>query len=211
MGMVPCLSDLINLALSQKYSFSIFRTYRSTVLKSVIQNQFGCTAKEALFLATNQALGAESEDARVERIKAFHLFLWTDLQIKPSTLRKLFEIGQIIENLAGIYVKDIASELWAKSIDTKPPDSFDHSKSRMKNAMYRYWILCQLYHDFTPQRRLFFESNLDKKTFQEFYRPLSVRDWLDMGFFEECFFPRFMKKICGECNTRGVCYSQYQP
>lgn len=211
MEAIPCLSTLGNLILSLKPFFMVFYTYRSRIIVSVVRNQFGCAAKEALFLATGRALEATSEELRVEKVKSFHYFLWTDHHIDCSVLSKLLEIGQVVESLTSIFIKHMAPRLWVKAIGSKPPKSFKHTELRFRRTLYLYWILCQLFHDYSPEfhpRTYSVKTNVE--IFEEFYRPLSVREWLDMGFFEECFFPRFMEKICGECETlgRGLCHGK---
>jgi hypothetical protein len=211
MEMAPCLFTLRNLTLSRKRFSDIFYIHQPAILKSVIKNQFGCSAKEALFLAAGKALGATSEKSRLQKIKSLHLFSWTDHLIDCNTLKDLLGIGQVVENLAYIFVKHMASELWTAVIDSKPPESFEHAELGFKRTIYLYWTLCQLFYDSVPELDpLTNFINLHAETFEEFYRPLSVREWLGMAFFEECFFPRFMKDICGECEilSKGQCYSK---
>jgi hypothetical protein len=211
MEMAPCLSTLGNLTLSRKRFSDIFYIHRPAILKSVIKNQFGCSAREALFLAAGKALGATSEGSRLQKIKSLHLFSWTDHFIDYNTLKNLLRIGEVVENLACIFVKHMASELWTAAVDSKPPDSFEHTELRFKRTIYLYWTLSQLFCDSVPELNpLTNFINIHAETFEEFYRPLSVREWLGMAFFEECFFPRLMKDICGECDTlgKGLCYSK---
>lgn len=212
MELIPCLTTLRNFIISQQRVFRIFSTYQVTVLKSVIRNQFGENAKEVVFLATytNRVSGATSVETRVNTIMRLHRFTWVDQQLNSNILRNLTEIGLVVDKLTVIFTS-MAAELWKKAVHSTPPSSFPHAESRMRRAIYHYWILCRVYSEFVPARRHFFWAsslNPDRRTFEEFYRPFTIRQLLGMAFFEYCFFPRFMVDVCMDC-TEGTCDGTY--
>lgn len=205
MCMIQSLPTLGNFILSQRYLFHIFTTYRPVVLRSVITNQFGSHAKEAIFLATSQVSGLTSERERADAMKRFHQFAWKSHPLDSSSLSKLSGVARVVGRLVSVFTSDLAAGLWTNAVQSPPPNSFPNAARRMRSTIYRYWILCEVFSNFAPSRRHFFwASSLERSTFDEFYRPLHMRDLLQMAFFEFCFFPRFMLDVCAEC-LRGRC------
>lgn len=205
MGMIGCLATLGNFIRSQQHVFQVFSTYRAAVLRTVIKNQFGENAKVAIFLATAQASGATSEEERVRTIKLLHRFKWTSHHLDYTSLRKLADIGLVVDKLTSLFIDTMAAELWMKWVKSTPPSTFPNAKVRMRRVIYRYWILCEVFSQFSPAHRYFFwASSLDRSTFAEFYRPLHTRDALEIAFFEFCFFPRYMMDVCRDCRG-GTC------
>lgn len=203
--MIPSLQALGNFILSQHHIFRVFSKYRAAVLIRVIGNQFTGNANDAVFLATGQALGATIEEARVDVVQRFRRFSWSCHDLDSGTLKKLSQIGKVVDELTAVFVDDMAEELWAEAVPSKPPKSFRNAGIAMRRAIYRYWVLIQVYSEFAPSRPDFFwSSSLDEKPFHEFYRSIPVRELLQTAFFEFCFFPRFMKNVCGECKE-GTC------
>lgn len=205
MSIIQSLPTLGNFILSQRYLFRIFTAYRAVVLRSVVANQFGSHAKEAIFLATSQASDLTSESERVDAMKRLHQFTWTNHPLDSPSLNKLSNVAHVVGKLVSVFTGDLAAGLWTNTVQSPPPTSFPNAARRMRTTIYRYWILCQVFSNFAPSRRHFFwASSLELSTFEEFYRPLHTRDLLQMAFFEFCFFPRFMLEVCGEC-LRGRC------
>lgn len=203
--MVHSLPTLGNLICSQQHLFRVFTTHRAAVLRSVITNQFGSHAKYAIFLATSQASGLTSERERVDAMKRLRQFTWTSHPLDNASLSKLSIVSHAVDNLVSIFTNDLAADLWINTVHSPPPSSFPQAARRMRTTIYRYWILCQVFSSFSPSRRHFFwASSLERSTFDEFYLPLDTRDLLQMAFFEFCFFPKFMRDVCGQC-MRGGC------
>lgn len=212
MGLIPCLTTLRNFIISQKRVFRVFSTYQATVLKSVIRNQFGENAKKVVFLATydDQVSGATSVETRLNTIIRLHQFTWIDQQLNSNILRNLTKIGLVVDKLTAIFTS-MAPELWKKAENSTPPSSFPHAESRMRRAIYHYWILCRVYSEFVPAQRHYFWArslNPDQRTFEEFYRPFTNRQLFEMAFFEYSFFPQFMIDVCRDC-MRGTCDGMY--
>lgn len=205
---IPTLGRFI---LSQQYVFRVFLRYRLIVLASVITAQFSGNARDAVFLATGQASGATCEDTRLAAVQCLNAFSWTRHQLDSCSLRKLSHIGNVVDSLSVLFTDTMAAEFWLQAVGTDPPSVFDNAEQVFKRALFRYWVLCELYAEFSPARRCFFwASSLDRRPFEEFYRPLSRREVLEMAFLEFCFFPRFMRDVCGECKS-GVCSGRFEP
>lgn len=205
MEIIPNLQTLGHFILSQKLVFRVFSTRRVIVLRSVIKNQFGVNARDALFLASGQASGATSEATRLQTIRHLHKSPWTKQDLNTTTLSRLVDVGHTVDTLSAIFATTMASEFWVKTVDDHPPRSFHNAELGMKRTLYRYWILCEVYANFCPSRRSFFwAGSLDRSPFEEFYRPFSIRELLEMAFFEFCFFPRYMMSVCEECKG-GIC------
>lgn len=205
---IPTLGQFI---LSQQYVFRVFSRYRPIVLASVITAQFSDNVRDAVFLATGQASGATCEGTRLAAVQHLHEFSWTRHQLDSLSLRKLAHIGNVVDSLSVVFTDTMATEFWLQAVGGEPPRAFHNAEECFKRALYRYWVLCELYAEFSPARRCFFwASSLDRRPFEEFYHPLSRREVLEVAFFEFCFFPRFMKDVCGECK-RGVCNGRFEP
>lgn len=212
MELIPCLQALGNFILSHHQLFRVFSNYRGAILTTVIGNQFAGNANDAVFLATGQALGAISEDARVDVVKRLRRFAWAHHHLDSGSLKKLSQIGQIVDELTAVFTDRMAAELWAQAAHNKPPKfhcnrlkSMVNAEIRMRKVLYQYWILSELYSQFVSPRICFFRgSSLDRGPFEEFYRLFSKRELFHIAFFEFCFFPHFMKYVCGECKD-GTC------
>lgn len=202
--MIPCLSTLGNFVLSQHHIFRVFSTYRAAVLATVIRNQFAGNANNAVFLATGQAPGATSKEARVDVVQRFRRFSWSCHDLDSGTLKRLSQIG-LVNELTAVFVDHMAEELWAEDVPSKSPKSFTNAGIAMRRVIYRYWVLTQVYSEFAPSRRFsFWPSSLDETSFREFDQSIPVRELLQTAFFEFSFFSRFMKDVCGECKE-GTC------
>lgn len=212
MEVIPNLLTLGNFIFSTKLVFRVFSSNRARVLRSVIKNQFGTNARDALFLASGQASGATSEATRLQTIQHMHRLSWTEQDLDSKTLCRLIEVGRAVDDLSSIFADTMASEFWVKAVDDKPPSSFHNAELGMRRTLYRYWILCEVYSNFSPSRQCFFwSSRLDRSPFEEFYRPLSTRELLEMAFFEFCFFPHYMKDVCVECKGETCDGTSYTP